>query len=84
VLSTQHATISSTAPDRVTGRLLDKECTPQQIAGALDEMLGDETALREMSTAARRRYLELYTLRSCHDRLFKIIEAACAPVASNS
>lgn len=84
VLSTQHGAIPSTVLDGVTGRLLIKESTPSQIATALHEMLGNENAHCAMKVAARQRYLELYTLNACHERLFKIVENACAPMASKS
>ncbi|HEY3320230.1 MAG TPA: glycosyltransferase family 4 protein [Planctomycetota bacterium] len=76
IVATQHAAIPSTVTDGVVGRLVPKDCQPQQLANVLDELLSNPTQLQRYSAAARERYLEHYTLSACHERLFRAIMGA--------
>jgi glycosyltransferase involved in cell wall biosynthesis len=69
ILSTAQGVIASTVGDGCAGRVLPKEATPEMLSEALDEMLSDETRLRAYGEAARKRYLEKYTLAVCYGKL---------------
>jgi glycosyltransferase involved in cell wall biosynthesis len=75
VLATRHGALNSTVVDGATGRLLDRQCTPAELAVALRDMLATP-ALRAFGAAGRERYLERYTLAKCHERLGGVFEQA--------
>ena len=76
VLSTHHGAIGSTVQDKVTGRLLDAACSPEDLATVLCGMLADPETLQRQSVKARQRYLECFTLEHCHNRLAQVFEDA--------
>jgi glycosyltransferase involved in cell wall biosynthesis len=75
VVSTRHAAIAHTIEDGRTGRLLNTNCTAQELAATLGEVLADPVALANMSAAARQAYLSRYTLETCHTNLCAAFEA---------
>ncbi len=74
VLATRHGALGSTVVDGLTGRLLERDCTPEQLAAALQEMLAEPEKLRAQGLAARQRYCDKYTLEKCHERLAEVFE----------
>jgi len=76
VLATRHGALGSTVADGVTGQLLERGCTPEQLCAALREMLADPEKLRAQGDAGRQRYLERYTLEQCHRRLADVFSDA--------
>jgi glycosyltransferase involved in cell wall biosynthesis len=69
IFGTTHAAMASTAPDGVCGKLISKDADASTIAASLGCMLENSNALQEFSDNSRRRYLEKYTLQTCHRRL---------------
>ena len=76
VLASDHGVIGATVVDGVTGRLVPKEAPPEKLAEELWRMLADKATLARYGARGRERYLERYTLKACHARLFEVFEKA--------
>ncbi|HYG75322.1 MAG TPA: glycosyltransferase family 4 protein [Planctomycetota bacterium] len=77
VVSTRHGVIGSTVVDGQTGLLLPKEFQPRELAASIEALLQDESRRTSMGEAARQRYLQNYTLESCHGRLLDLVAQVC-------